>query len=107
MKLLKYSGVAALISVFFCLPVFSQTAHTDFLKKYGQTVLLTVGNESISYEQLERAYQKNISKQKPYLYYLNKDSIIDFIKLYSNYRLKVLDAKDKKIRPRFIYKSRN
>jgi len=97
MKLSKYPAITALIFFVFCVPVFSQTTHSDFLKKYGQTVLVTVGNESISYEQLERAYQKNIAKQKPYLYLLNKDSILDFIKLYSNYRLKVLDAKDKKL----------
>ncbi|MEN6510632.1 MAG: peptidylprolyl isomerase [Chloroherpetonaceae bacterium] len=78
-------------------PIISQTQHSEFLKKYGQTQLATVGNEPITYEQIERAYQKNISKQKPYLYLLNRDSIVDFIKLYSNYRLKVIDAKDKKL----------
>jgi len=78
-------------------PIISQTQHSEFLKKYGQTQLATVGNEPITYEQIERAYQKNISKQKPYLYLLNRDSIVDFVKLYSNYRLKVIDAKDKKL----------
>jgi len=58
-------------------------------------VLLNVGNEEITYEQLERAYQKNVNKNKPHLYLLEKDSLLDFINLYANFRLKVLEAKRK------------
>ena len=97
---MKLSRYLFLISLFFPIlftATYSQSSHSNFLKKYGQTVLANVGNESITYDQIERAYQKNITKQRPYLYLLNKDSIDDFIKLYSNYRLKVIDAKDKKL----------
>lgn len=65
------------------------------VKKINNLILLEVGNEQITYEQLERAYQKNITKNRPYLYLLDKDSLTDFINLYANFRLKVLDAKRK------------
>lgn len=97
MKLSRYLILLLLVLPTLRTATYSQTSHSDFLQKYGQTVLANVGNEAITYNQIERAYQKNITKQKPYLYLLNKDSIIDFIKLYSNYRLKVIDAKDKKL----------
>jgi len=65
------------------------------LSKINKLVLLNVGNEEITYEQLERAYQKNVNKNKPHLYLLEKDSLLDFINLYANFRLKVLEAKRK------------
>lgn len=95
MKLPKSFILASFIVPILFSTTYAQAPHSDFLKKYGQTILANVGQEAITYEQIERAYQKNITKQKPYLYLLSKDSIVDFIKLYSNYRLKVLDAKDK------------
>ena len=73
-----------------CITIYSQD-----LSKINKLVLLNVGNEEITYEQLERAYQKNVNKNKPHLYLLEKDSLLDFINLYSNFRLKVLDAKRK------------
>lgn len=60
--------------------------------KINNLPIITIGKEQITYEQLDRAYQKNISKQKPHLYLLEKDSLMDFINLYTNYRLKVQDA---------------
>jgi peptidyl-prolyl cis-trans isomerase SurA len=68
--------------------LFSQTK----LEKVNSLPILTIGKEQITYDQLDRAYQKNISKQKPHLYMLEKDSILDFVNLYTNYRLKVQDA---------------
>lgn len=63
------------------------------LSKINKLVLLNVGNEEITYEQLERAYQKNVTKNQPFLYLLEKDSLNDFLNLYANFRLKVLEAK--------------
>lgn len=56
-------------------------------------VLATVGQEPIRYGELERAYQRNPNRRFTKLTELPKDSLMDFLKLYSNYRLKVLDAK--------------
>jgi peptidyl-prolyl cis-trans isomerase SurA len=64
----------------------------DDLSKINNLPILTIGKDQITYEQLEKAYQKNVTKQKPHLYMLEKDSLMDFINLYTNYKLKVLDA---------------
>ncbi len=55
-------------------------------------VLATVGKENITYKQVERAFQKNMNRKHQKLTDLSKDSIIDFLNLYVNYRLKVQDA---------------
>jgi len=57
-----------------------------------QTVLLTVGKESHTLGSLQKAFRKNVNRKDAMLSKLSKDSIIDFINLYANYRLKVLDA---------------
>lgn len=58
-------------------------------------VLAEVGNEKINYEQLQRAYAKNLNRGPEQLKDLPRDSLYDFVNLYINYRLKVLDAIDK------------
>lgn len=55
-------------------------------------ILATVGNEKITYSQVERAFQKNMNRKHNKLSDLPKDSILDFLNLYINYRLKVHDA---------------
>lgn len=72
--------------------VFLNIFAEDDLSKINNLPILTIGKDQITYEQLEKAYQKNITKQKPHLYMLDKDSLMDFINLYTNYKLKVLDA---------------
>ena len=71
-----------------------KTRSTDSKKieKLGTEVITSVGNEKISYDDLERAYQKNMSRKETNLYNVSKDSILDFLNLYVNYRLKVNDA---------------
>lgn len=87
---MKITKTFIIIITFFALANFSYSQSK--LEKINKLPILTIGNEQITYEQLEKAYQKNISKQKPNLYLLEKDSLLDFINLYSNYRLKVQDA---------------
>lgn len=58
----------------------------------SNTVLATVGKENITYQQLERAFQKNMNRRNVKLSDIPKDSILDFLNLYINYRLKVNDA---------------
>ncbi len=60
--------------------------------KFDNEVIATVGKEKISYADLERAYKKNMSRKETNLYDVSKDSIMDFLNLYLNYRLKVNDA---------------
>lgn len=58
-------------------------------------VVATVGSEKITYDELQRAYQKNINRSTDNLAELPKDSINEFIDLYVDYKLKILDALDK------------
>lgn len=59
----------------------------------GKTVLAKVGSETITYKILEDAYRKNVNNKTLVLSNVSADSVRDFLNLYINYRLKVLDAK--------------
>jgi peptidyl-prolyl cis-trans isomerase SurA len=71
------------------------TYSQEDVSKIKNLPILTVGKDQITYEQLDKAYQKNVTKQKQHLYMLDKDSLMDFINLYADYKLKVLDALSK------------
>ncbi len=58
-------------------------------------VIATVGSEDIIYGQVQSAYQKNLSREEKRLFKLHPDSLYNFLNLYIDYRLKVLDAIDK------------
>jgi len=58
-------------------------------------VIATVGSEEITYGQIQSAYEKNLSREEKRLYKLPQDSLNNFLDLYVDYRLKVLDAIDK------------
>ncbi|ROL60540.1 hypothetical protein D9V86_09315 [Bacteroidetes/Chlorobi group bacterium ChocPot_Mid] len=73
---------------------YSQKKATD-KNKFNSEIIAVIGPEKVTYEILEKAYQKNMNRKGTELYKVPKDSILDFLKLYSNYRLKVLDAKDR------------
>lgn len=61
----------------------------------GKTVLAKVGSETITYKTLEDAYRKNVNNKSLTLSKVSADSVRDFLNLYINYRLKVLDAKSR------------
>jgi len=56
-------------------------------------VLATVGPEKVLYADVERAFQKNMNRRDTKLTDVPRDTMLDFLRLYTNYRLKVLDAK--------------
>jgi len=58
----------------------------------SETVIATVGNEKITYHDLEKAFKKNMNRKDANFFDVAKDSIYDFLNLYLNYRLKVNDA---------------
>ncbi len=58
-------------------------------------VVATVGKQNITYGELQRAYQKNINRSSDNLSDLPKDSLMKFIDLYIDYKLKILDALDR------------
>lgn len=61
----------------------------------GSTVLATVGTEKVTYADVERAFQKNMNRRMTPYNAVPRDTALDFLRLYTNYRLKVQDAKDR------------
>lgn len=61
-------------------------------KSIENTVIVKIGKETITYAELEKAFKKNLSKKDYSLAKLPKDSLMEFIDLYSKYRMKVVDA---------------
>lgn len=55
-------------------------------------VLVTVGKENITYGELRELSRKNMSRRATRFAEIPRDSVMDFIELYTRYRLKVQDA---------------
>lgn len=79
--------------LFICTAVLLNSALIS--KPLVDKVLAKVGDEDVTYQKLEAAFQKNMSGDKKNLYNLNKDSLHQFLDLYIDYRLKVKDAIDR------------
>ncbi len=60
--------------------------------KLKNEVVITVGNERITFSELEKAFRKNMNRKDVKLWEVSRDSLYDFIELYTKYRLKVQDA---------------
>lgn len=65
------------------------------ITSFAENVIAKVGEEKITFEQLKKAYEKNLQPGDKTLNELPKDSVMSFLDLYVKYRLKVLDAIDK------------
>ncbi|MCX7908845.1 MAG: peptidylprolyl isomerase [Ignavibacteria bacterium] len=97
MKTNRFLGIYCLIFiVFFLSNTYSQqkskTKKATSNQNVKETVIATVGNEKITYSDIEKAYSKNLAKKSAPLHLLPKDSLMDFLNLYIRYRLKVNDA---------------
>ena len=57
--------------------------------------VIKIGTEEVVYGDLQRAFQKNMNRKNDLLFNVNKDSLKKFVELYANYKLKVVDSKDK------------
>lgn len=77
MKAIKLS----VILIFFSLSVFAQTNET----------LLTIGNKKISGDEFLYIYKKNNSDN------INKESVDEYLKLFTNFKLKVTEAENLKM----------
>ncbi len=64
--------------------------------KYYKEVLATVGDEPITFEQLERSFKRNMNNKHTVFSELDKDSLYSYLDLYIQYRLIVQYAKEKK-----------
>lgn len=80
---------------FFGLVIIILTLPFISFAKNEKSVIAKVGKEEITLEQLEKAFQRNMNRKNEKLATVSKDSLYNFLDLYINYRLKVLDAIDK------------
>ncbi|MCE2504006.1 MAG: peptidylprolyl isomerase [Chlorobi bacterium] len=62
--------------------------------------LLRVGDESFTVAEIAGAWGRTPGKDLPSFYDLSRDSALDFINLYADFRLKVLEAKDRGLHKR-------
>jgi peptidyl-prolyl cis-trans isomerase SurA len=60
-------------------------------------VLATVGPEQVLYADVDRAFRKNMNRRDTRLADVPRDTALEFLRLYTNYRLKVLNAKERGI----------
>ncbi len=83
-------------SMFFLLIIFitasNLTVFSQNQKLNEDKVLATIGKEKITYGELERAFQKNLNRKNTSLSNISRDSMMDFLNLYINFKLKVTDA---------------
>lgn len=56
------------------------------------SVVATIGQEKVTVSELEAAFRKNMNRKQTRITDVARDSVMDFLKLYVNYRLKVMDA---------------
>ena len=83
------------VLVWTLLTIFAVPAVAQQGSKIGSTVLATVGDEEVLYRDVEPAFQKNLTRRDTPFKDVPKDTAIDFIRLYTNYRLKVASARDR------------
>lgn len=62
-------------------------------KKLDKKILLTVGNEQVTVKELTDVYKKNNVNNEM----IDKKSFVEYVDLYSNFRLKVLEAEQLKM----------
>lgn len=73
----------------------ASTASTSAGASFSGTVLATVGGEKVLYEDVERAFQKNLSRRDTPFSKIPRDTAVEFLNLYTNYRLKVASARER------------
>jgi hypothetical protein len=93
MKEASFARMSTLLLIFgfvFTTVLFSAPAEKN--TESGK-VIATVGKVNVTYGELEKAFRKNMNRQA--LDKVSRDSINDFLNLFVNYKLKVLDAIDR------------
>jgi peptidyl-prolyl cis-trans isomerase SurA len=85
---MKYTSILILLFVL----AFNTNSSAQKATKDGNRIVAEIGKNKISADELERAYKKNMSRSTENLFNMSKDSILDFLNLYINFKLKVTDA---------------
>lgn len=70
---------------------------TPAAQSYNNAVMATVGTENILYADVERAFQKNMNRRETKLSAVPRDTALEFLRLYTNYRLKVMSARERNV----------
>ncbi len=68
------------------------TDEKKYVSKLPAAVLAKAGREEVTYEQLQEAYRKTMTRKDSSLLDIPRDSVYDFLDMYINYRLKVQEA---------------
>ena len=87
--------IVCLVSVTSAQKSKKSTSSTKTSPPAASVVIATVGDERIYLADVERAYQKNLSRRDTKLTSVARDTALEFLRLYTNYRLKVQDARDR------------
>lgn len=74
---------------------FNSETYAQKESKDSEIVVAEIGKNKITAAELEKAFKKNMSRSNDNLFKMSKDSILDFVNLYINFRLKVTDAIDR------------
>jgi len=90
---MKSRALIALIAIFMTILLTTELVSRNTKPNNdNKKVVATVGKEQITYQQLEKAFQKNMNRRNVSLRSIPKDSVVGFLNLFTNYRLKVNDA---------------
>lgn len=73
--------------------LFSITSSSIVFAQHGSTVLARIKDEAITYNDIEKAFRKNLNNPTLSLRTVPKDSVRTFLELYINYRLKIHEAR--------------
>jgi len=68
---------------------------TNLFSYNDKSVVVEIGKEKVTIDELKKAYEKNLTNKQDGLLSLNKNEFNNFLSLYIDYKLKVLDAIDK------------
>lgn len=96
---LNPNAVVLAILCIACTQMFAQKktnkTSSPVVNSFDALVLATVGSEKVMYADVERAFQKNMTRRDTRMSQVPKDTAMDFLRLYTNYRLKVASAKER------------
>ncbi len=79
-----------LLFVFALAVIFSGSTLAE--QNFDNEVVAKAGKEKITYGELKKAFTKNMNRKDIKMWKTDRDSLMDFLELYINYRLKVQDA---------------
>lgn len=92
---IRRRGPLSLATLLLLLPFTASLLHAQpSVPKGRDEILLEVGKEKFTAEQIARAFSRNANRGGKTFWELDRDSALQFVNLYANYRLKVQAALD-------------